>query len=187
MGRHIVSYLIYSSYKAVHPPPEQNNGKEMYKKVCFTCKVTYLLIRPIVVFHLSPALPSPLSITRFYILFERTINIIEIFAFSPGWLLYITEIIVIYPWKTSVILAGTVTCSRHSISGLARDVRSSLNLVPRAFPLKNGWGGSLVGILPLCLKITNPDQYGIGMEKILEIWFWNLFWYFQRHIETLSL
>ena len=39
--------------------------------------------RPIVVF--SPfSLPSPLSITRFYILFERTINIIESIAFSPG-------------------------------------------------------------------------------------------------------
>ena len=39
--------------------------------------------RPIVVF--SPfSLPSPLSITRFYILFEQTINIIESFAFSPG-------------------------------------------------------------------------------------------------------
>ena len=34
----------------------------------------FLLIRPIVVFHRSPALPSPLSITqsRFYILFEQT-------------------------------------------------------------------------------------------------------------------
>ena len=38
----------------------------------------------IVVFHRSPALPLPLSITRFYILFEKTINIIESFAFSPG-------------------------------------------------------------------------------------------------------
>ena len=44
----------------------------------------FLLIRPIVVFPRSPALPSPLSITRFYILFEQTINIIESFAFSPG-------------------------------------------------------------------------------------------------------
>ena len=56
----------------------------MYKKMCCTCKVAFLLIRPIVVFHRSPALPSPLSITRFYILFEQTINIIESFAFSPG-------------------------------------------------------------------------------------------------------
>ena len=39
--------------------------------------------RPIVVF--SPfSLPSPLSITRFYILFERAINIIESLAFSTG-------------------------------------------------------------------------------------------------------
>ena len=37
------------------------------------CTVAFLLIRPIVVFHHSPALPSPLSITRFYILFEQTI------------------------------------------------------------------------------------------------------------------
>ena len=44
----------------------------------------FLLIRPIVVFPRSPALPSPLSITRFYILFEKTMNIIESFAFSPG-------------------------------------------------------------------------------------------------------
>ena len=54
------------------------------KKVYCTCKVAFLLIRPIVVFHRSPALPSPLSITRFYILFEQTINIIESFSFSPG-------------------------------------------------------------------------------------------------------
>ena len=50
--------------------------------MCCTCKVAFLLIRPIVVFNRSPALPSPLSITRFYILFEQTINIIESFAFS---------------------------------------------------------------------------------------------------------
>ena len=62
----------------------QNNGKEITKKVSCTCKVALFLIRPIDVFHRSPALPSPLSITRFYILFEQTINIIESFAFSPG-------------------------------------------------------------------------------------------------------
>ena len=39
----------------------QNNGKEKYKKKCFTCKVAFLLIRPIVVF--SPfSLPSPLKV-----------------------------------------------------------------------------------------------------------------------------
>ena len=62
----------------------QNNGKEMYKRVCSTCKVAILLIRPIVVFYRSPALPSPLSIRRFYILFEQTLNNIESFAFSSG-------------------------------------------------------------------------------------------------------
>ena len=42
--------------------------------MCFTCKVAFLLIRPIVVFSpfSSPARPSPFSITRFYILFEQT-------------------------------------------------------------------------------------------------------------------
>ena len=34
------------------------------------CEVAFLLIRPIVDFYRSPALPSPLSITWFYILFE---------------------------------------------------------------------------------------------------------------------
>ena len=38
-----------------------NNGKEMYKKVCCTYKVVFLLIRPTVVF--SPfSLPSPLKV-----------------------------------------------------------------------------------------------------------------------------
>ena len=61
----------------------QNNGKEVYKKVCCTWKIAFLLIRPMIVF--SPfSLPSPLSITRFYILFEQTKNIIENFAFIPG-------------------------------------------------------------------------------------------------------
>ena len=60
--------------------------RNVQKKVCCTCGVAFfLLIRPIIVFYCSPALPSPLiSITRFYILFEQTINIIESFVFSPG-------------------------------------------------------------------------------------------------------
>ena len=41
--------------------------RNVQKKVCCTCKVAFLLIRPIVVFHRSPALPSSLSITLFYI------------------------------------------------------------------------------------------------------------------------
>ena len=62
----------------------KTTAKKCTKKVCCTCKVAFLLIRPIVVFLRSPAFPSPLSITRFYILFEQTKNIIESFAFSPG-------------------------------------------------------------------------------------------------------
>ena len=62
----------------------RNNGKEMYKKTCAArAKLLFLLTRPIVVF--SPfSLPLPLSITRFYILFEQTLNVIEGFVFSPG-------------------------------------------------------------------------------------------------------
>ena len=45
------------------------------KKCAARAKLLFLLIRPIVVFSPS-SLPSPLSITRFYILFEQTINII---------------------------------------------------------------------------------------------------------------
>ena len=71
----------------------QNNGKEMYKKsvlhvhsFVFVCFVFFGLLDLLL---FSPfSLPSPLSITRFYILFEQTINIIESFAFSPG-LIYI--------------------------------------------------------------------------------------------------
>ena len=72
------------SFWKFHVVVVQNNGKETYKKVCCTCKVACFANWTFVVFHRSPALPSPLSITRFYILFEQTINIIESFAFSPG-------------------------------------------------------------------------------------------------------
>jgi len=72
------------SFWKFHIVVVQNNSKEMYKKICYTCKIAFVLIRPIVVFHHSLALPSPFTITRFYILFEQTINIIESFALSPG-------------------------------------------------------------------------------------------------------
>ena len=52
-----------------HVKVVQNNGKEMYKKVCCTCKVVFLLTRLTKFFWLF-LLPSPLSITRYYILFE---------------------------------------------------------------------------------------------------------------------
>ena len=58
--------------------------RNVQKKCAARAKLLFSLIGPIVVFHRSPALPSPLSITRFYILFEQTVNIIESFAFSPG-------------------------------------------------------------------------------------------------------
>ena len=51
--------------------------RNVQKIVCCKCEVAFFLIRPIVVFHRSPALPSPRSITQFYILFEQTLNIIE--------------------------------------------------------------------------------------------------------------
>ena len=59
----------------------QRNGHKKCR--CCTCKkkLLFLLIRPIVVF--SPfSLPSPLSITGFYILFEQTINTIKSFALA---------------------------------------------------------------------------------------------------------
>ena len=57
--------------------------RNVHKKCAAPVKLLFLLIRPILVF--SPfSLPSPLRITRFYIGFKQTINIIESFAFSPG-------------------------------------------------------------------------------------------------------
>ena len=60
--------------------------RNVQKKVCCTSKVAFLLIIPIVVFHRSPALPSPLRITRFYIFCLDKLNIFESFAFNPGWI-----------------------------------------------------------------------------------------------------
>ena len=48
-----------------------SRAKQWQRNVQKNCEVAFLLIRPIiVVFYRSPALPSPLSITWFYILFE---------------------------------------------------------------------------------------------------------------------
>ena len=58
--------------------------RNVQKSVLRVQSCFFLQIRPIVVFHHSPALPSPPSITRFYILFEQTIIIIESFTFSPS-------------------------------------------------------------------------------------------------------
>ena len=60
--------------------------RNVQKKICRTCKIAFLLIIPVVVFHRSPVLLSPFTITQFYILFEQTINIIKSFALSPGYI-----------------------------------------------------------------------------------------------------
>ena len=67
-----------------HCSRAKQRQRNVQKQFCCSCKVAFLLYRPIVVFHRSPALPSPLAITRFYILFGQTLNIIESFPFNPG-------------------------------------------------------------------------------------------------------
>ena len=57
--------------------------RNVRKKCAARAKLLFSIIRPIFVFS-SFSLPSQLSITRFYILFEQTVNIIGSFAFSPG-------------------------------------------------------------------------------------------------------
>ena len=57
----------HESFWKFHVVFVQNNSKEMFKKVCCTRKVVILLTGPIF-FPFSQ--PSPLSITRFYILLE---------------------------------------------------------------------------------------------------------------------
>ena len=110
------------------------------KKVCCTCKVTFLLIRPIVVFFTPFSLPSPLSITRFYILFGQTINIIVSFAFSP------CEIYIIYQVrphlfsaeneKQTLLFPGQANCGNDQTcsykdgeSGLGRDENEHLSVL----------------------------------------------------------
>ena len=84
------TYHIYSKKRVTRKFLEvsrcsraKQRQRNLQKKVCCTYKVAFLLIRPIVVS--SPlSLLSPPSITRLYILFAKTINIIKSFAFSPG-------------------------------------------------------------------------------------------------------
>ena len=61
------------SFWKFHVVVVQNNVKEMYKKCAARAELPFLLIRPIVVFLPFSLLPS--SITRFFSLFEQTINI----------------------------------------------------------------------------------------------------------------
>ena len=53
----------------------QNNGKEMYKKVCLMWKVFLLLLLIKLLIFLQFSLPSPFSIARFYLLFEYIVGI----------------------------------------------------------------------------------------------------------------
>ena len=45
----------------------KTTAKKCTKNVCCTCKVAFLLIRLIAVFHRSPALPSPLSMILYFV------------------------------------------------------------------------------------------------------------------------
>ena len=65
---------------------KQRQGNVQKKCAARAKLVFFLLIRSIVVVFLPLSLFSPclVSITRFYIFFEETINIKESFAFSSG-------------------------------------------------------------------------------------------------------
>ena len=56
----------------------------LHVQSCFSANYTYCC------FHRSPALPSPLNITRFYILFEQTINIIASLLALAKSIYYVT-------------------------------------------------------------------------------------------------
>ena len=90
----------------------KTTAEKCTKKVCCTCKVAFLLIRPIVVFPPFSGIPLPLIITRFYILFEQTINIIETLAFSPGSIYILWNVFVYETIKSNLlrtmILVGRV-------------------------------------------------------------------------------
>ena len=80
----------HNGYKGTHGTVRLWSVYVIFIKMCgskirtLLVQSCFLLIRPIVVFHHSPALPSPLSITRICILFAETININKNFAFSRG-------------------------------------------------------------------------------------------------------
>ena len=79
--------LVRFGFWKFHVVVVQNNGKEMYKKsvlhVLF-CSLDLLFF----FFTVLVAFDSPLSITRFYILFEQSITIIENFAFALAKSIY---------------------------------------------------------------------------------------------------
>ena len=70
--RWIVIYPVDSAIQRLNNRGQEvshcSRAKQWQRNVQKKCAArAKLLIRPIVVFHRSPALPSPLSITRFYI------------------------------------------------------------------------------------------------------------------------
>ena len=68
-GEHIRYFLpIKCVTRKFHVVVVQSNGKEMYKKVCFTCKVVFFLLLIRLLIFLQFSLPSPFSIARFYLL-----------------------------------------------------------------------------------------------------------------------
>ena len=73
--------------RKIHVVVVQNNGKEMYKKMCCTCKVVFLLISPIILYvYFFAVLVAVLPFRITYIIFV-CVNykyIDESFAFSPG-------------------------------------------------------------------------------------------------------
>ena len=76
-GEHIRYFLsIKCVTRKFHVVVVQSNGKEMYKKVCFTCKVVFLLLIRRLLTFLQFSLPSPFSIARFYLLFEYIISML---------------------------------------------------------------------------------------------------------------
>ena len=63
--------------------------RNLQKKCAVRAKLLFFQLDLLLFFSvLWRCMPSPLSITRFYILFEQTISIIESFAFSPAKSIY---------------------------------------------------------------------------------------------------
>ena len=107
----------------------QNNGKKKNVQKKCAARANFLLIRPIVVFH-RWSLPSLLSITRLYVLLEQTTNVIESFAFSPGYIYILprTFLIKLYRFVTSRFdCSGNL--SQKTISSYLRGMKYLANQI----------------------------------------------------------
>ena len=77
--KHVTKKFLEVSRCSRAKPRQRNIQKSvLHVQSCFIVNKTYCC------FHRSPASPSLLRITRCYVLFEQTLNIIGSFAFSPG-------------------------------------------------------------------------------------------------------